>query len=352
MKSLILFLFISLLIISVSCDSTTEPIKEKLLKGTVKDTQGNLLSDVKVFIIYDCGQSLPKTQNYFNVDELTGINFVELTSFAALVFENNVKVSWSTATELENLGFEIQRKVNTSNEFNTIGFVEGSGTTTEPKNYSFTDYSVGSGSFDYRLKAIAFDSTFEYSNTINVEFVTPFQSGLAQNYPNPFDLSTTIRFQLRKQANVKMDVCSFYDNSTLNNLIDQQLNAGSYSLIFQPDSLPNNAYKILLGIQEPDSTYTIEKNIFKTYLFYDQAILNSCLNSITNSGSFEIKYDDIPFGQKFYRTGEADPSPLGELTLKNNLKLVIYKPGYKVVQKDVTLDLNEGQEINITLELE
>ena len=281
-----------------------------------------------------------------------GINFVELTSFTALVSENSVELSWSTATELNNSGFEVQRKINTSNDFNTIGFVEGSGTTTEPKYYSFTDYSVGSGSFDYRLKAIAFDSTFEYSNTINVAFVTPFQSGLAQNFPNPFDLSTTTRFQLRKQANVKMDVCSFNDKSILKNLIDQQLNAGSYSFIIRPDSLPNNAYKILLRIQESDSTYTIEKNIFKTYLFYDQSILNSCPNSITNSGLFNIKFDDIPIGQKFYRTGEADPSPLGEFTLKNNLKLVIYKPGYKVVQKDVTLDMNEGQEINITLELE
>jgi len=352
MKSLISILFISLLIISIGCDSTTEPIKEKILKGTVKDAQGNLLSDVKIFIIYDCGQNLPKTQNYFNVDEQTGINFVELTSFTALVSENSVELSWSTATELENIGFEIQRKTNTDVEFNTIGFVSGSGTTTEVKNYSYTDANVIPGSYSYRLKAIAFDSTYEYSNTVNISFATPFQTGLDQNYPNPFDLSTTIRFQLRKQANVKMDVCSFNDKSTLINLIDQTLNAGSYSFILQPDSLPTNAYKILLRIQESDSTYTLEKNIFKAYLFYDQTILNSCPNSITNSGLFKIKFDDIPFGQKFYRTGEADPSPLGEFMLKNNLKLVIYKPSYKFVQKDVTIDLNEGQEINITLELE
>lgn len=352
MKSLISFLFVSLLIIGVGCDSTTEPIKEKLLKGTVKDANGNLLSDVKVFIIYDCGQSIPKMQNNFNINNLTEISFVELTSFSASVLENSVKLSWSTATELENLGFEIQRKVNTSSDFNTIGFVEGSGTTTETKSYSFTDYSVGSGSFDYRLKAFSFDSTFEYSNTINVTFATPFQSGLAQNYPNPFDLSATIQFQLRKQANVKMDVCSFYDKSTLKDLIDQQLNAGSYSFILQPDSLPSNAYKLLLRIQEPDSAYTLEKNILKTFSFYYPSLLTSTPNSITKSGIFEIKFEDIPFGQKFYRTGEADPSPLGEFIIKNNLKLVIYKPGYKVVQKDVVIDLDEGQEIGITLESE
>ncbi len=352
MKSLLSFLFVSLLIISISCDSTTEPIKEKILKGIVKDTQGNLLSDVKVFIIYDYGQSLPKTQTHFSIDKLAGISSVELTSFSALVLENSVKLSWSTATELENLGFEIQSKVNTSSDFNTIGFVAGSGTTTQVKNYSYTDTNVIPGSYTYRLKAIAFDSTYEYSNTVNITFATPFQTGLDQNYPNPFDLSSTIRFQLRKQANVKLNICRFKDKSFYFNLLDRSLYPGSYNIQYIPDSLPSNGYKLLLNIQESDSTYTLEKNILKTFRTYDQAILNSYPNSITKSGTFEIKYDDIPFGQKFYLTGEADPSPLGEFIIKNNLKLVIYKPGYKVVQKDVVINLDEGQELEITLETE
>lgn len=351
MKSLILFLFISLLIISVSCDSTTEPIKEKLLKGTVKDTQGNLLSDVKVFIIYDCGQIPAKTQSNNAFNKPTSIDVAVLYSFTGTPYEDGVRLDWTTLVELNNSGFQVERKTSTS-DWIVIGFVTGAGSTNDTSYYSFNDINLESGDYWYRLKAIEFDGSFEYSSALHIEHILPQSSAIQQNYPNPFDLSTTIQFQLRKQANVKMDVCSFFDKSTLQNLIDQQLNAGSYSLILKPDSLPNNAYKVLIKIQESDSTYTLEKNIFKTYLLYDQSILNSCPNSITNSGLFEIKYDDIPFGQKFYRTGEADPSPLGEFTLKNNLKLVIYKPGYKVVQKDVTLDLNEGQEINITLELE
>ena len=119
-----------------------------------------------------------------------------------------------------------------------------------------------------------------------------------------------------------------------------------------PDSLPSNGYKLLLNIQESDSTYTLEKNILKTFRSYDQSMLAGSPNTITKSGSFEIKYDDIPFGQNFYLTGEADPTPLGEFRLRNNLKLVIYKPGFKVVQKDVAINLNEGQELEIKLELE
>ncbi len=352
MKIYILLFLFAFLVINFGCDSTTEPTKEKLLKGIVKDEQGNLLSDVKVFIIYDYGQSLPRTQTHFGIDKPTGISSVELISFLASVLENNVKLSWSTATESENLGFEIQRKINTINDFNTIGFVAGAGTTNEVRNYAYSDTDVNNGLYSYRLKIISVDSTFEYSPIVEVELETPAQTVLSQNFPNPFDISTTIQFQLRKQANVKIDVCRFSDKSVLVNLFDFQKNAGYYSLILQPDSLPGNAFKVLLRIQESDSAYTLEKNILKTFRSYDQSILTVVPNTITKSGAFQIEYDDIPFGQNFYLTGEADPTPLGEFRLRNNLKLVIYKPGYKVVQKDVVIDLNEGQEIQITLEAE
>lgn len=353
MKSLISFLFVSLLIIGVGCDSTTEPIKEKLLKGKVKDTQGNLLSDVKVFIIYDYGQSAPKIQpkNIFN--KPINIAGVDLYSFTAELYENGVKLEWSTLSEQNNSGFEIERKSSSNSSWQKIGFVMGYGTTTDTNYYSFIDHDLPSEIYWYRLKIIEFNGSFEYSSEVQIDhIILPHFSAIQQNYPNPFDISTTILFQLRKQANVKMDVCNFKDKSTLINLIDFQKNAGNYVLILQPDTLPSNAYKVLLRIQESDSTYTLEKNILKTFSFYYPTILTSTPNSITKSGIFEIKFEDIPFGQKFYRTGEADPSPLGEFIIKNNLKLVIYKPGYKVVQKDVAINLDEGQEIEIQLEAE
>lgn len=353
MKSLISFLFISLLVINVACDSTTEPIKEKLLKGIVKDTQGNLLSDAKIFIIYDFGQGTPKPQPENIFDKPVGIAAVDLYSFTAVLYENGVKLDWITLSELNNTGFEIQRKTSNT-DWAIVGFVAGNGTATDTNYYSFIDNNLPSAIYWYRLKAIEFNGSFEYSSEIQIDnIILPQFSAIQQNYPNPFDLSTTILFQLRKQANIKMDVCNFKDRSILINLLDFQANAGNYNI--QPtklDSVPSNGYIVQMKIQESDSIYTFEKNILKTFRTYNQSILNSCPNAITKSGTFEIKYDEIPFGQKFYRTGEADPTPLGEFRLRNNLKLVIYKPGYKVVQKDVVIDLNEGQEIQITLEAE
>jgi hypothetical protein len=354
MKKYVEIFFIALLALNLGCDSTTEPIKEKLLKGIVKDTQGNLLSDVKVFIIYDYGQSAPKIQpnNIFN--KPINIAGVDLNSFTAVLYENGVKLDWITLSEQENSGFEIERKSSSNSSWEKIGFVVGNGTTIDTNYYSFIDNHLPSYIYWYRLKIIEFNGSFEYSSEVQIDhIILPQFSAIQQNYPNPFDISTTILFQVRKLASIKMDVCNFKDKSTLINLLDFQANAGSYDM--QPtrlDSVPSNGYIVQMKIQESDSTYTLEKNILKTFRTYDQAILNSCPNFVTKSGIFEIKYENIPFGQNFYLTGEDDPTPLGEFRLRNNLKLIIYKPGFKVMQKDVAINLNEGQELEIKLEAE
>src|SRR5690606_823002 len=97
-----------------------------------------------------------------NVELVPSIIPVELTAFNASVNINEVVLDWTTATELNNLGFEIQRK-SVEGEFETIGFVSGKGTTTEVNNYSFTDSKVDAGNYSYRLMQKDFDGTFAYS---------------------------------------------------------------------------------------------------------------------------------------------------------------------------------------------
>ncbi len=92
---------------------------------------------------------------------------VELTSFTATVQGNAVHLNWSTSTETNNKGFEIERlqdsKIEILKDWELIGFVEGNGSTTEPINYSFIDENVQPGVYQYRLKQIDFDGTFTYS---------------------------------------------------------------------------------------------------------------------------------------------------------------------------------------------
>ena len=127
---------------------------------------------------------------------------VELVAFTSTVSENNVTLSWETATETNNMGFEIERskdsKMEESKDWETIKFIEGFGTTTEEQTYSFKDENLKSGSYHYRLKQIDFNGAFQYSNILEAEIVSASDFILEQNYPNPFNPSTTIRYSVSK----------------------------------------------------------------------------------------------------------------------------------------------------------
>ena len=121
--------------------------------------------------------------------QTTDIVPVELLAFTASVMNSEVQLFWSTASELNNRGFEIERSVNDNNNFVTVGFVDGKGSSSEINYYSFLDNPQLSGANQiyYRLKQIDFDGTFSYSDVISVNFDVPAEFVLSQNYPNPFN---------------------------------------------------------------------------------------------------------------------------------------------------------------------
>ncbi len=143
--------------------------------------------------------------NYSFGDVMPPIIPVELTSFTANAINGNVELNWQTATEVNNQGFEIERRTETS-EFRTIGFVEGNGTTTEPRSYSYLDKTVEQGVTYYRLKQIDFDGTYAYSDVVEVNATGPLSFDLSQNYPNPFNPSTIIKYSIPESGNVKLSV--------------------------------------------------------------------------------------------------------------------------------------------------
>jgi hypothetical protein len=167
---------------------------------------------------------------------------VELTSFTASVLQNSVRLNWSTATEINNSGFEILRFAQNDNEWKTIGFVPGFGTTTETKSYSFTDENISTGIFKYRLKQIDFDGSFEYSNEIEVEVdLTPKEFVLYQNYPNPFNPKTVISYQLPVTGNVTLKVYDILGNEVAT-LVNEEKQPGVYNIEFNSENLSSGIY--------------------------------------------------------------------------------------------------------------
>ena len=167
---------------------------------------------------------------------------VELISFTAEFLESKLELNWTTATETNNSGFEILRFAQNDNaEWVTIGFVPGHGTTTETQHYSFTDNDVKPGKYQYKLKQIDYNGTFEYSQIVEVEipFVTEFS--LSQNYPNPFNPSTTIKFQIPELSFVTFKVYDVLGNE-MRTLVNEEKSIGSYEVNFDASGLPSGIY--------------------------------------------------------------------------------------------------------------
>ncbi len=170
---------------------------------------------------------------------------VELTSFFASVADGNILLQWTTATELNNSGFEIE-SVKTVNNFDQqlvwekIGFVPGYGTTTESKSYSFTTPVAAAKQF-YRLKQIDFDGTFEYSSIVEVNGVVPSEYALQQNYPNPFNPSTNISFSLASESMVSLKIFDVLGQEVAT-LINENYAAGKHTAIFNASHLNSGVY--------------------------------------------------------------------------------------------------------------
>jgi hypothetical protein len=174
---------------------------------------------------------------------------VELASFSAAKDNNDVILTWYTATETNNSGFEVQRK--TSGQFESIAFVEGKGTTTETQNYLFRDKNVPSGNYTYRLKQIDFDGSFSYSDEVEIEQPAVFH--LAQNYPNPFNPSTNIQYSVPVDGNVSLKVYDVLGNE-VGTLVDEFKQAGTFDVTFEGSNLSSGVYYYRLTAGENVST--------------------------------------------------------------------------------------------------
>ena len=165
---------------------------------------------------------------------------VEFSAFTASVSGNEVNLNWSTATETNNKGFDIER-VSGNTEWVKVGFVEGKGTTTEEQTYSFTDKEVPAGKYTYRLKQIDLNGSCSYSDEVTVQVQSVYTYFLAQNYPNPFNPSTTIKFGVKEKSNVRIDIFNSIGEK-VNTVLNAEREPGNYQVEFNASDLPSGVY--------------------------------------------------------------------------------------------------------------
>jgi len=173
---------------------------------------------------------------------------VELSSFTATTSNSTTLLTWKTKTEMNNAGFEVERKSmineqSTMNSWTKVGFVTGHGTTNSPQQYSYSDNVGTAGTYSYRLKQIDHNGAFTYSQEIRVEVGgVPKEFALAQNYPNPFNPTTTISFTLAEDGHVSLKVFDMLGRE-VQTVVDGNLKAGElHNAVFDASGLSSGIY--------------------------------------------------------------------------------------------------------------
>ncbi len=180
----------------------------------------------------------------FNNTPLGDLIPVELSSFNALQIGSSVLLKWRTETELNNYGFEIERAKDLNGfvqQWNKIGFIEGNGNSTSPKDYTFSDNPESGSKYYYRLKQIDWNGQAEYSNVIFVEIKVPNQYALYQNYPNPFNPVTNITYSLPFDGMVSVKIYDVLGSEVIT-LVNDHQKAGMYTIPFNGSNLSSGIY--------------------------------------------------------------------------------------------------------------
>jgi hypothetical protein len=185
---------------------------------------------------------------------------VELTSFNVSSKGDKILLSWQTATEIDNFGFDIERRIVSkykNEEWKKIGFAEGHGNCNSPRYYSFDDKEVYNFcNYSYRLKQINTDGSFSYSDETDIAINFPGKYHLYQNYPNPFNPSTVLRFSIPEDSYLKI---------TLYNILGQKeaevysgyTMAGDHMVNFDAGGLPGGVYFCVLESGRVNKTIKI-----------------------------------------------------------------------------------------------
>jgi hypothetical protein len=178
----------------------------------------------------------------------SGVLPVELASFSASAKQNAVELGWNTATEVNNYGFEIERR-ETNSQFTKVGFVAGSGSSTSPREYSYEDKNLPFGRYSYRIKQINHDGTFKYTSETDVIINDiPASFSLGQNYPNPFNPSTMISYDVPRAALVHLAVYDLLGRKVAE-LVNEQKSPGHFQVEWNATAMSSGNYYVRMESQ-------------------------------------------------------------------------------------------------------
>ena len=227
-----------------SSDGTTQLGFKEVFNGYNPTTDSLVVNGLAAGTYYIKVQSFSTSEfgNYKLADlDASGVLLpVTFLNFDGSLVDNKALLSWSTATEINNKGFEVEKSMD-GQTFAAIGFVPGNGNSSLVNNYSYTDNKVLSGSNYYRLKQVDIDGNFNYSSTIRLDFKN-FDWAI---FGNPVTSNSWLQLQLAKKANVAIQIISI-DGKVIQTINKGNISEGTYSLPLTLGNAPSGIYIVKL----------------------------------------------------------------------------------------------------------
>lgn len=173
----------------------------------------------------------------------TGALPVSLSSFTFSVDKNNVKLNWVTEWELNNSGFELERKeAKESGTWSNITFITGGGTTQGQKFYSYEDKKLKAGNYNYRLKQVDYNGSYEYYELNEAVIVKgPNDFKISQNYPNPSNPKCKIDYEIPFESTVSIKVYDILGKEVME-LVNEYKTPDFYTAEFNGSNLASGMY--------------------------------------------------------------------------------------------------------------
>jgi hypothetical protein len=172
---------------------------------------------------------------------------VQLSSFTAAAGLRGTTLTWKTASEADNAGFEVERRAVDSRQstvlssYAKIGFVAGAGTSTSGREYSYTD-APAPGRYAYRLKQIDRDGASTYSGEVEVVVGLAPEVVTLGAYPNPFNPATVIDFTLQTDGQATLRVFNLLGQEVATLFAGQATAGRLYQVPFDASRLTSGIY--------------------------------------------------------------------------------------------------------------
>ena len=223
-------------------------------KYTISIPPGGSSGRVAFRYFVEDGGSSGVNSNYIGIDEFSyeSVLPVTLFNFRGEIKNNQALLTWSTANEINNKGFEVEQS-HDNKTFSSIGFVAAVKTSTGVNNYSFTNSKLLSGANYYRLKQVDNDGASRLSSVVKLDF-SKFAWAIFGNPSN----NTFIQLQTEKQSNVAVQIVSL-NGQLIQTIRKGNLSQGTYNIPLNLSNVPHGIYIVKLLVDKNSYTKKLIK---------------------------------------------------------------------------------------------